>query len=49
MRDFSGTPESRLKPGTGFAFTEKEEKSLFMKESGRTEGVGTFKGEGSRL
>lgn len=49
MRDFGGTLESRLKPGTGFAFMEKEKKSLFMKEPRRTEGVSTFKGEGSKL
>jgi hypothetical protein len=49
MRDFGGTLESRLKPGTGFAFTEKEDKSVFIREPGPAEGVGTFKGEGSRL
>lgn len=41
--------ERQSKPGTGFAFEEKEEKSLFMKEPRLAEGVGTFKGEGSRL
>jgi hypothetical protein len=34
-------------PGTGFAFAGKEEKSLLMKEPRVTEGVRTFKGEGS--
>jgi hypothetical protein len=48
MKDFCGTLESRIKPGTGFAFTEIEEKSLFMKEPGRAEGVKTFNQKGSR-
>lgn len=48
MRDFGGTLESRLKPGTGFAFMEKEESSMFTKEPRSAERVDTFKGEGSR-
>jgi hypothetical protein len=34
-------------PGTGLALVEKEEKSLFTKEPRLTEGIRTFKGEGS--
>ena len=49
MRDFGGTLESRLKPGTGFAFKETEEKSAVIKEPRPAERVDTFKGEGSRL
>ncbi|MGB2770290.1 MAG: hypothetical protein WBC88_11245 [Candidatus Zixiibacteriota bacterium] len=46
MRDFGGTLESRLKPGTGFAFKETEEKSAFIKEPGSADVVDTFTGEG---
>jgi hypothetical protein len=47
MRVSLMTTESEARPGTGFALSEKEEKSVFTKEPGAACGVDTFKGEGS--
>jgi len=48
MRVSVATTERQARPGTGFAFREKEEKSVFIKEPGPAHEADTFKGEGSR-
>jgi hypothetical protein len=46
MRVSLTTIERQVRPGTGFALKEIEEKSAFIKEPGSADAVDTFQGEG---
>ena len=46
MRVFVATTERQARPGTGFAFREKDKNSIFIREPGPANVVDTFQGEG---
>ena len=46
MRVSGAATERQARPGTGFAFREKEKKSVFIREPGSANVVDTFQGEG---